>query len=280
MKTVVTIEELRGSRLKLREPVAFIPTMGYLHKGHLALIQRGKSECASVVVSIFVNPTQFAPKEDLSKYPRDIERDKALLQGAGVDLLWMPSPAVMYPEGYQTWVNVVEISRPLEGELRPGHFQGVSTIVAKLFNAVQPQKSYFGQKDAQQAMIIRQMAIDLNFPLEVVICPTVRESDGLAMSSRNTYLSSSERIAAGVIYQSLIAARNAFLRGEQNSAHLCQIMQDTIRAEPAAQIQYAVCVHPDTLLPIECVGDGALLLIAAHIGKTRLIDNIEIGESN
>jgi pantoate--beta-alanine ligase len=280
MRTVVTIEELRDRRGKLQEPVGLIPTMGYLHKGHIALVQKGKSECASIVVSIFVNPTQFNPSEDLSKYPRDIERDKIMLEAAGVDLLWIPTPEVMYPSGYQTWVNVEEISKPFDGKLRPGHFRGVTTVVAKLFNAVQPQKSYFGQKDAQQALIIKQMAIDLNFPLDVVICPTIRELDGLAMSSRNTYLNPEERKAAGIIYQSLSAAKNAYIIGERNGERLCQILHDRLTTEPAVRIQYVACVHPETLQPLDRVENRALLLIAAFIGKTRLIDNIELGDIN
>jgi pantoate--beta-alanine ligase len=280
MRTVVTIEELRERRGKLHEPVGLIPTMGYLHKGHIALVQKGKSECASIVVSIFVNPTQFNPSEDLSKYPRDIERDKIMLEAAGVDLLWIPTPEVMYPSGYQTWVNVEEISKPFDGKLRPGHFRGVTTVVAKLFNAVQPQKSYFGQKDAQQALIIKQMAIDLNFPMDVVICPTIRELDGLAMSSRNTYLNPEERKAAGIIYQSLSVAKNAYKIGERNGERLCQILHDRLTTEPAVRIQYVACVHPETLQPLDRVENRALLLIAAFIGKTRLIDNIELGDNN
>jgi len=188
MRIVHTLEELRATRLSLEPRVGFVPTMGYLHEGHLSLVRRARQECESVVVSIFVNPAQFGPGEDLARYPRDLERDLHLLEPLGVDLLWAPTEEVMYPPGFQTWVEVEGLTRPLEGAARPGHFRGVTTVVAKLFNAVQPQVAYFGQKDAQQATVIRRMTQDLNFPIEIVVCPTVREADGLAMSSRNVYL--------------------------------------------------------------------------------------------
>ncbi len=188
IKTVASFPDLRAARAALPAPVGLVPTMGFLHEGHLSLVQRARAECQSVVVSIFVNPTQFGPTEDLDAYPRDIPRDLALLAAEGVDLVWSPTPEIMYPPGYQTTVTVAEVTQPLEGARRPGHFEGVATVVAKLFNGVQPHKAYFGQKDAQQAVVIRQMARDLDFPLEIVICPIVREPDGLAMSSRNVYL--------------------------------------------------------------------------------------------
>ncbi|MCX6035209.1 MAG: pantoate--beta-alanine ligase [Chloroflexi bacterium] len=176
MKIVTTLPELRTARLLLPGPVGFVPTMGFLHAGHISLAQAARAECASVAASIFVNPTQFGPNEDLARYPRDLPRDLALLEAAGVDLVWTPTPEVMYPPGFQTWVEVEDLTRPLEGEIRPGHFRGVTTVVAKLFNAVGPKKAYFGQKDAQQAVVIRRMAKDLDFPVEVVICPTLREA--------------------------------------------------------------------------------------------------------
>ena len=277
MKTVVTINELREMKEKLKNPVGFIPTMGYLHQGHLALVKKGKSECSSIVVSIFINPTQFNPNEDLSKYPRDIKRDMSMLEDAGVDILWLPTPEIMYPQGYQTWVDVDEVSKPLEGEWRPGHFRGVTTVVAKLFNVVQPQMAYFGQKDAQQAMIIKRMAMDLNFPLEVIICPTIREPDGLAMSSRNSYLSQEERKAAGIIFRSLTAAKDAWENGEKDGTRLCGIVRNILTSEPLVEIQYTACVDPLTLVPVQIINEKALLLIAAYIGKTRLIDNILLG---
>jgi len=196
MMIVSTLEELRSARSILDDPVGLVPTMGYLHEGHLSLVRRAVEECASVVVSIFVNPTQFGPSEDLAAYPRDMERDLRLLEPLGVDLVWTPTPEIMYPSRYQTWVQVEALTEPLEGAMRPGHFRGVTTVVAKLFNGVQPARAYFGQKDAQQAAVIRHMARDLNFPLEVVVCPTVREPDGLAMSSRNAYLHSEQRRVA------------------------------------------------------------------------------------
>ncbi|MBI3286706.1 MAG: pantoate--beta-alanine ligase, partial [Chloroflexi bacterium] len=189
MQLVHTIAELRQARRELASPLGLVPSMGYLHQGHLSLVRRARRECRSVVVSIFVNPTQFGPGEDLARYPRDLERDLSLLESEGVDLVFAPEPDEMYPLGFQTYVVVEELTRPLDGTARPGHFRGVTTVVAKLFNQVQPERGYFGQKDAQQALVIQRMVADLNMPLEVVVCPTVREPDGLAMSSRNAYLS-------------------------------------------------------------------------------------------
>jgi pantoate--beta-alanine ligase len=274
MKTTVSLPELRAARAQLPEPVGLVPTMGYLHAGHLSLVQAALSECASVVASIFVNPTQFGPKEDLSTYPRNLPRDLALLEGAGVDLVWAPTPEVMYPGGYQTWVTVEAITLPLEGSLRPGHFRGVTTVVAKLFNAVQPQKAYFGQKDAQQAAVIRRMTRDLDFPIDIVVYPIVREPDGLAMSSRNVYLDAKERQAALVLSHALRAAQEAYETGERNAPALRSIMEKTIQAEPLARLQYVSCANPDTLLELAAEFNGpALLSMAVFIGKTRLIDN-------
>lgn len=277
MMIVSTLEELRSARRFLDEPVGFVPTMGFLHEGHLALVRRARGECAAVIVSIFVNPTQFGPNEDLEKYPRDLDRDIRLLDEAGAHLLWTPTPEVMYPPGYQTWVEVQDLTRRLEGAVRPGHFRGVTTVVAKLFNAVQPQKAYFGQKDAQQAAVIRRMTHDLNFPIEIVVCPTVREADGLAMSSRNTYLNPQERQAATVLYRALNAARNAYEAGERNAAALRRIMSETIRSEPLAQEQYVSCADFETLEELERVDGKALLSMAVFVGKTRLIDNLVLG---
>jgi len=246
--------------------------MGYLHKGHLSLIRRAREECDHVIVSIFVNPTQFGPQEDLAKYPRDLERDSNLI-APYTDLLWTPTAEVMYPQGFQTWVEVEAVTHPLEGAMRPGHFRGVTTVVAKLFNAVQPHKAYFGQKDAQQAAVIRQMVRDLNFPLEIVVCPTTREPDGLAMSSRNVYLDAEQRKAATVLYRALNAAKEAYESGERDGETLRQIMRDTLAAEPLAQMQYVSCADYDTLEELDEIKRKALLSMAVFMGKTRLIDN-------
>ncbi len=271
MLIVTELEELRFARRLLESPVGLVPTMGFLHAGHLALVRQARQECASVVVSIFVNPAQFGPQEDLAKYPSDLDRDIRLLDEAGVALTWTPTPEVIYPPGYQTWVEVEGLARPLEGALRPGHFRGVATVVAKLFNAVQPQKAYFGQKDAQQAAVLRRMARDLDFPIEVVICPTVREPDGLAMSSRNTYLNPEERQAATVLYRALTAAREAYTHGEHSAANLRQVMTGILQSEPLARPQYVSCASRDTLEELETVQGTALLSMAVYIATPRLI---------
>ena len=272
MRMVSTLDELRDSRLSLPGTVGLVPTMGYLHDGHLSLIRRARDECRHVVVSIFVNPTQFGPKEDLSKYPRDLERDFSLIEPY-TDLVWTPSGEIMYPPGYQTWVEVEAMTQPLEGAMRPGHFRGVTTIVAKLFNGVQPHKAYFGQKDAQQVAVIRQMVRDLNFPIEIVVCPTTREPDGLAMSSRNVYLTEEQRKAATVLYRSLSAAKDLYETGERNAGRLRQTMKDVLASEPLAEAQYVSCADYDTLEELEEIQGKTLLSMAVFIGKTRLIDN-------
>ncbi len=277
MKIVTTLPELRSARRTLPEPVGFVPTMGFLHAGHISLVQAARVECASVAASIFVNPTQFGPNEDLARYPRDLPRDLALLEAAGVDLVWTAPLEVMYPPGFQTWVEVEGLTRPLEGELRPGHFRGVTTIVAKLFNAVGPDKAYFGQKDAQQAAVIRRMTKDLDFPIEIVVCPTLREADGLAMSSRNTYLNPEERQAATVLFRALSAAKSAFDSGERAAEKLRALVRETVAAEPLARLQYVSCADYDTLEELEAVRGKALLSMAVYVGKTRLIDNFMIG---
>jgi pantoate--beta-alanine ligase len=274
MRTVITLTDLRSIRPFFPGKVGLVPTMGYLHEGHLSLIRRAREECDHVVVSIFVNPTQFGPKEDLSKYPRDLDRDLGLIEPLDVDLVWMPTAELMYPKGYQTWVELETVTRPLEGAVRPGHFRGVTTVVVKLFNGVQPQRAYFGQKDAQQAAVIRQMTRDLNFPIEIVVCPIVREPDGLAMSSRNVYLDPEERKAAKVLYRSLSAAKNVYQNGERDAEELRQIMREVIATEPLAQMQYVSCADYDTLEELETVTGKTLLSMAVFLGKTRLIDNI------
>jgi pantoate--beta-alanine ligase len=273
MIIAATLEELRTARSLLEAPVGFVPTMGYLHEGHLSLVRRARDECASVLASIFVNPTQFGPNEDLSSYPRDLKRDLHLLEEAGADLVWTPTPEIMYPPGFQTWVTVEGLTQPLEGAVRPGHFRGVTTVVAKLFNAVQPQKAYFGQKDAQQAAVIQRMTRDLDFPIEIIICPTVREADGLAMSSRNSYLSPEERQAATVLFRALSAAQAACANGERKAEALRQIVRETVASEPLAQLQYVSCADFDTLQEVEEIKGKTLLSMAVFVGKTRLIDN-------
>jgi pantoate--beta-alanine ligase len=278
MKVVKTIEELRANCEKLTAPLGLVPTMGFLHMGHLSLVQRARLECASVAVSIFVNPTQFGPQEDLDAYPRDIGRDLALLEAEGVDLVWMPTNEIMYPENFQTWVQVDQVTQPLEGARRPGHFRGVTTIVAKLFNGVQPQKAYFGQKDAQQVVVIQQMVRDLNYPLEIVVCPLIREADGLAMSSRNTYLNQEERQAATVLFRALSAAKSAYENGQREANTLRDLMIRKIEGQPPAKLQYVSVAHPNTLEELSSVESDALFSMAVHIGQTRLIDNFLLSE--
>jgi pantoate--beta-alanine ligase len=230
-----------------------------------------------VVVSIFVNPPQFGRDEDLSTYPRDLERDLSLLRPLGVDLVWTPGAASMYPDGFQTWVEVEVLAKPLEGAMRPGHFRGVATVVTKLFNAIQPQRVYFGQKDAQQVAVIRRMTKDLDFPIEIIVCPTVREADGLAMSSRNTNLSEDDRKAAGVLFRALTAAQGAYDSGERDAEQLRAVMREVLAGEPRARVQYVSCADYDTLEELESVTGQSLLSMAVLVGRVRLIDNLVIG---
>ena len=277
MKTIISLDELKAARLSFNGTVGLVPTMGYLHEGHLSLIRRAKAECDHVVVSIFVNPTQFGANEDLAKYPRDLERDLSLIEPFGVDLVWTPTPEIMYPTGYQTWVEVEAMTRPLEGAVRPTHFKGVTTVVAKLFNATQAHKAYFGQKDAQQVAVIRQMVWDLNFPLEVVVCSTVREADGLAMSSRNKYLEGESRQAATILFRALTAAKEMYQTGERDAEVLREKMKEVLGTEPLAQVQYVSCADYNTLEELDVVKGKTLLSMAVLIGKTRLIDNFVLG---
>lgn len=277
MRTIISLDELRATRLSFNGTVGLVPTMGYLHEGHLSLIRHAKAECDHVVVSIFVNPTQFGANEDLTKYPRDLERDLRLIEPFGVDLVWTPTPEIMYPTGYQTWVEVEAMTRPLEGAMRPTHFKGVTTVVAKLFNATQAHKAYFGQKDAQQVAVIRQMVWDLNFPLEVVVCSTVREADGLAMSSRNKYLEGESRQAATVLFRALTAAKEMYQTGERDAEILREKMKEVLNTEPLAQVQYVSCADYNTLEELDVVKGKTLLSMAVLIGKTRLIDNFVLG---
>jgi pantoate--beta-alanine ligase len=277
LKQLVDLGELREVVSTLSRPIGFVPTMGFLHAGHISLVNLARQECKTVVASIFVNPTQFSPNEDLAAYPRDTPGDLEKMGKAGVDLVWLPTLGLMYPGGFNTWVNVEGVSELLEGAFRPGHFRGVATVVAKLFNAVAPDAAYFGQKDAQQVAVIKQMTRDLNFPVRIVVGPTIREPDGLAMSSRNTYLNSAERKAATVLYRALEAARIAHSNGEHGGESLRKVTKDVINAEPLAKLQYVSCADPETLQELETVGRGALLSMAVFIGKTRLIDNILLG---
>lgn len=270
-----SIEEVRKVRNQDKDLTwGLVPTMGYLHDGHLSLVRRARSENDRVAASIYVNPTQFAPGEDLDSYPRALDRDLDLLQAEGVDLVFTPTDSIMYPPGFQTYVTVKEISKMLEGSSRPTHFQGVTTVVAKLFNIIQPNRAYFGQKDAQQAVVLKQMVRDLNFGIEMVICPIVREADGLAQSSRNKYLNEEQRPGANVLYRALLAAESAFQNGEQSGEKLRQIMQQTIAQEPQAKIDYVSVADPDSLVEVDVVTKGALFSMAVFFGKTRLIDNI------
>ncbi|MEJ2447436.1 MAG: pantoate--beta-alanine ligase [Anaerolineales bacterium] len=277
MKTVITISELQQALAELERPHGFVPTMGYLHEGHLSLVRRARQENPTVVVSIFANPTQFGPDEDLDSYPRDIDRDLELLSGVGADLVWIPSVQVMYPEGFQTWVEVEGLTKVLEGAYRPTHFRGVTTVVAKLFNAVGPERAYFGQKDAQQAAVLRQMVRDLNYQIEMVICPIVREPDGLAMSSRNTYLTAEERQAALCLSRGLSKAQDAFQEGIQDAEMLRDIVRKEINKEQLAELQYVSCADPETLQELDGQVQRCLISMAVYVGKTRLIDNRLIG---
>lgn len=276
MKVVFTIAEFRAERARLGD-LGFAPTMGYLHEGHISLMKRAREECGAAAASIFVNPTQFGPNEDLSRYPRDLPRDLSLLEAAGVDLVFTPEPAEMYPEGFDTSITVGGVSEGLEGGSRPGHFNGVATVVAKLLNIVQPTRAYFGQKDAQQAAVIRKLALDLSIPAQIVICPTVREPDGLAMSSRNVYLSLADRQSARVLFRALTLARILVERGERKAEAVREAMRRTIAEEPSAEVDYVSLTDNLTLKEIEDRLSGEVLAsMAVRFGKTRLIDNLVI----
>jgi pantoate--beta-alanine ligase len=267
----------RQARTEAR-PVGFVPTMGALHEGHMSLVRAAMAECQPVIASIFVNPAQFGPGEDLQNYPRTFESDRKRLQEAGVGYLFAPQAGEMYPQGFRTWVNVEGLSDRLEGRVRPGHFRGVTTIVLKLLEIVQPQKAFFGRKDAQQARLIQQMASDLHLDSEIIVCPIVREPDGLAMSSRNAYLSPDERRAATVLHRALDGARLAIERGERDALRLTAAMREIIGREPLAQMDYVELVDADTLEPVTRLRRTCLALLAARFGATRLIDNLLIEE--
>jgi pantoate--beta-alanine ligase len=268
-------EYARGARAEGRV-IGLVPTMGALHEGHTALVARARQECSRVIASVFVNPKQFGPKEDYKKYPRDLENDAEKLAAVGVDALFAPETADIYPEGFRTYVNVEGICERLEGRSRPGHFRGVSTVVLKLFEIVQPHFAYFGRKDAQQVRIISEMVRDLNLDAEIVVCPVVREADGLALSSRNAYLSAEERKAATVLHRALVAARDELSRGVRDAMQLQTGMRRILEAEPLASVDYAEIVSADTFEPVVRVARPCYAVLAVFIGKTRLIDNLLI----
>jgi pantoate--beta-alanine ligase len=282
MQILTTISDFRSIREKIRSAgsVGLVPTMGYLHDGHLELVRHARVANETVAVSVFVNPTQFGPDEDVLTYPRDVERDQVLLEEVGCDLLFYPAVEEVYPPGGVD-IHVVpgRIAAVLEGASRPGHFRGVATVVAKLFNIVQPERAYFGQKDGQQLAVIRRMVRDLDFPVEIVAVPTVREPDGLAMSSRNTYLSLRERSAATVLYRALTRVRELHLEGEQDAEVLRAAMFDVLASEPLAVADYVSVADPETLEERALVDSDAMASLAVRIGRTRLIDNVLLGSS-
>jgi pantoate--beta-alanine ligase len=274
VKTATTILEVRGWRHEIRQDVGFVPTMGFLHAGHISLVSRAREQNARVVASLFVNPKQFGPLEDFASYPRDMEHDRALLEEAGCDLLFVPSVDEMYPETSETTVELGSVTEPLEGERRPGHFRGVATVVLKLFGIVEPTRAYFGQKDAQQLAVIRKMVRDLNVPVEIHGCPTLREPDGLALSSRNTYLSPEERSAASVLFRALSEAKALWASGEPDAEILRAKMRHVLEEEPLARADYVSVADPRTFQELERADGPAILCLAVFIGRARLIDNV------
>ncbi len=272
-------EYARGARAEGRV-IGLVPTMGALHEGHTALVKRARQECSRVIASVFVNPKQFGPQEDYKKYPRDLEKDAEKLAAAGVDALFAPEAADVYPDGFRTYVNVEGISERLEGRSRPGHFRGVSTVVLKLFEIVQPHFAYFGRKDAQQVRIITEMVYDLNLDAEIVVCPVIREADGLALSSRNAYLTAEERKAATVLHRALAAARDDLVAGVRDALQLQTGMRRILEAEPLAQVDYAEIVSAETFEPVVRVARSCYAVLAVFIGKTRLIDNLLVEPSS
>ena len=278
MKIFEDIADIRSERWA--DPTAtwgLVPTMGFLHEGHLSLVRQACQANDRVGVSIFVNPTQFNDPKDLDSYPRDMERDLELLKKEGVALVWAPPPEIVYPADYQTYVNVEKVTLPLEGAARPGHFKGVTTVVAKLFNVFQPHRAYFGQKDAQQVVVIKQMVKDLNFNLNVIVAPIVREADGLAMSSRNARLAPEARQQAPCLHQALQAAKTAFTGGQHNAEQLRATMLAEIAQASLARVDYVSIAHPDTLEELDTVEDRALFSMAVFVGNVRLIDNMVVG---
>jgi pantoate--beta-alanine ligase len=278
MQTIYSFSELRSVRASMHGSFGLIPTMGALHVGHASLVERARQECNYIGASIFVNPAQFGVGEDFGKYPRTLEHDLALLESLGTDIVFIPSVETIYPPGYQTWVDVANVTAPLEGKCRPEHFRGVTTVVAKLLNAFTPSKAYFGQKDAQQVVVLKRMVRDLNFSVELMVCPTVREVDGLAVSSRNAYLLPAERQAATILHRALCAAKEKYDGGERNAEMLRAAMQSMLKKEPLALAQYVSAADPETLGELDRIEKGVLLSLAVRIGKTRLIDNFLVGD--
>lgn len=279
MKIIQTISEMQQYAEALRRQgkiIGFVPTMGFLHEGHLSLVRLARPRCDIVVVSIFVNPTQFAPNEDLDKYPRDFRRDEQLCEREQVDVIFYPTAAEMYPQPYRTFVSVEKLTETMCGTSRPGHFRGVATVVAKLFNIVKPHLAVFGEKDYQQAQVIRQMVRDLNFDVEILTGPIVREPDGLAMSSRNKYLTASQRKDALLLHKSLQLARKLILAGERNSAALRERMEELIGSAPTSRVDYIAVVDPETLEDVSTIRERTLIALAVYIGQTRLIDNMVV----
>ena len=277
MELLRTIEEARQfvlSQKKREKSIGLVPTMGYLHEGHLSLVHTAREQNDLVVVSIFVNPTQFGPQEDLDRYPRDLEKDRNSCSQAGVDAIFMPTAKEMYPERFHTWVQVDTITETLCGASRPGHFRGVATVVSKLFNIIQPDRAYFGLKDFQQAVVIKQMVRDLNMPLEIVTVPTVREADGLATSSRNKYLTAKQRARAPVLYNTLKLGQRLIEAGEHNADVVHEAMVKEIESQPNTRIDYISVCNPETLAPVDKIENRVLLAMAVWLGNTRLIDNI------
>ncbi|CAA9292771.1 MAG: Pantoate--beta-alanine ligase [uncultured Chloroflexi bacterium] len=278
MNVLNTVAEFRAARAGVPEPLGLVPTMGALHEGHISLARRARAECATVAMSVFVNPSQFGPREDLSRYPRPIERDLQMAREAGVDVVFHPSVEEMYPAGHSTWVEMEGPAKRWEGEHRPGHFRGVATVVAKLFTIIAPQREYFGEKDFQQLAVIRRLAADLMLPVDVIGCPTVREPDGLALSSRNVYLTPEERPLAVALHNALQAGRRRIGRGEREAETVRRVMEQVLLDTPGFTVDYVAVVDPGSLEPLKRIEGPARGLIAARIGSVRLIDNMSLAE--
>ena len=275
MQVIETVADMMEACREADRPLGLVPTMGALHEGHLALVRRAREDNAGIAATIFVNPAQFGPAEDLAQYPRDLERDLDLLRAEGVDLVFTPTPEQIYPPGFATWVDVGPLGERLEGEVRPGHFRGVATVVAKLFSIVRPDRAYFGQKDGQQTLVVRQLARDLDLGLEIVVVPTVREADGLALSSRNAYLTPEQRKSASIIYQGLCRAREAWEGGMVEAERLREEVRRVLGGEPLVDaVDYVSVADATSLEELDRVTGRALVLVAARLGQTRLIDNI------
>lgn len=274
MRILNTLMDLNDARAAVQGRLGLVPTMGFLHEGHLSLVEAARADCDVVVVSIFVNPTQFGPGEDYQTYPRDLERDLSLLEQADVDLVFVPAVELIYPPGFQTYVQVEQVTLGNEGAIRPGHFRGVATVVAKLFNLIRPDYAYFGQKDAQQVAVVRRMVFDLHFPLQVVICPIAREADGLARSSRNIFLKDSDRQASVVLYQALQAASEVYDSGERDPNRLRAVARSVLDSMPGIHVDYVSLVDAQTFIELEQASERPLLLsVAARVGLPRLLDN-------